>query len=87
METCNVFGTRVTVGGAELPAADNNNWYLMCEGTTPAEFLQWIRQEEDRLRREIQADPRLLSSPQHRRTREIRQAMKQCCLWHYYGVR
>jgi hypothetical protein len=66
---------------------DNDNWRLMPDWRTPAEFMQWIRQDKERMRRELAADFRLRSCPQHRLDWEILIAMEKCALWHCYGVR
>jgi hypothetical protein len=87
MGTMRFFGTGLIAGDMKLPTPDNNNWPLMDEGETPAEFLRWVHQEIQRLNRELAADERLLTCPRHRRTRQIREAMEKCCLWHFYGVR
>jgi hypothetical protein len=87
METCNVLGTRFITGETNPPKPDNDNWRLMHDWRTPAEFMQWVRQRKERLRREVQADERLLTCPDHRLTWDIALAMEKCCLWHYYGVR
>jgi hypothetical protein len=66
---------------------DNNNWRLKNDWMTPAELMQLIRQEKERLRRELAADPRLLTCPQHRRYWDETLAFEQCALWHLFGVR
>jgi hypothetical protein len=88
MESCNVLGTRIVIGDTNPPPRpDNDNWRLMHDWRTPAEFMQWVRQRKEQLRREVQADERLLTCPDHQLTRNIAVAMEKCCLWHYYGVR
>jgi hypothetical protein len=87
MDSLTVFGTRFITGDMPMPRPDNNNWRLMESWMTPAEFMQWVRNRKQRLEREITAEPRLLTCPKHRLTREIALAMEKCCLWHYYGVR
>jgi hypothetical protein len=82
------IGIRFATGEAfSTPTPDNNNWHLLSDWETPAEFMQWVRQEQERLRREIAADPRLLTCPEHRRKLDITLAMEKCALWHCYGVR
>jgi hypothetical protein len=66
---------------------DNENLRLMPDWETPAEFMQWVRREQERLRRQMAADPRLLTCPEHRRKLNVRLAMEKVCLSHYYGVR
>jgi hypothetical protein len=82
------FGTYFVSGDANPPPVpDNDNWRLMDDWQTPAEFMQWVSQRKERLRREVQADERLLACPDHRLTWDIALAMEKCCLWHYYGLR
>ena len=87
MESLSLFGTRLMAGNLYLPAPDNNNWRLMEEGKTPAEFMQWLKATREEMRRERAADPSLRHSPKHRRHWETLDAMEKCCLWHHYGVR
>ena len=88
MDSLTIFGTRFITGdNYSLPPRHNDNLRLMPEWETPAEFMQWVRREKERLQREVEADPHLLTCPRHRRTREVRLAMEKCCLWHFYGVR
>ncbi len=88
MDSWTIFGTRFITGDTDpVPTPDNNNWRLMEDWMTPAEFMQWVRREKERLRREVEADVRLLTCPKHRLTREIRLAMEKCWLSHFYGVR
>lgn len=69
------------------PKHDNDNWGLLGDSWTPAEALHWIRLRKARLRREVLADFRLRSCPEHRLTWDIAHAMERCCLFQYYGVR
>ncbi len=87
METLTLFGTRFLIGGTATPRPDNENKRLMEAWMTPAEFMQWVRQTRDTMRRELAADGSLRDSPKYRRDREVLNAMERCCLWHYYGVR
>ena len=88
MSVSDIFGTRVILGGPDpMPPRDNDNMLLMPEWQTPAEFLQWIREEKERLRRELVANPHLLACREHRLSLEIRLAMEKCCHWHYLGMR
>lgn len=66
---------------------DNDNWRLFPEWSTPAEFLQWINQRKERLRRELAADFRLRSCPEHRLTWDITIAMERCGRQRFYGER
>jgi hypothetical protein len=86
MEPCDIFGNRFRTGEANPPPKpDNDNWRLTDK--TPAEFMQWVRRRQERLRREMVADERLLACPEHRLTLDIALAMEKCCRWHYYGER
>lgn len=69
------------------PKPDNNNWRLLSDWETPAEFMQWVRKEKERLRREVAEDPSLLACSEHRLTLDITLAMEKCALLHCYGVR
>jgi hypothetical protein len=88
MDTLTLFGTRPIAGDiGPLPKPDNDNWRLMADWKTPAEFLQWLRRTRAEMRRELAADFSLRNCPTHRRHWETLDAMEKCCLWHYYGVR
>jgi hypothetical protein len=87
METLTLFGTRFITGDRPLPKPDNTNWLLMEPWMTPAELLQWVRQTREEMRREIAADPGLLTCPKHRRSWVSLEALEHCALWRYYGVR
>ena len=83
-----LFGIRCSIGeDRPPPAADNENLRLLSDWMTPAELMQWLRREEKRLNKELAADERLWSCPEHRLTREINQAMERCARWHCYGER
>lgn len=80
--------TRIAVDEPlSLPTPDNDNWRLMPDWRTPAEFMQWVRQRKERLRRELAADFTLRACTEHRKTWDITLAMEQCALWHCYGIR
>ncbi len=88
MASTEYFGTVFVTGEAFAPPApDNTNWRLKPDWMTPAELLQLIRQEKDRLRRDVAADPRLLTCPEHRRQWNERLAFERCALWQVFGVR
>jgi hypothetical protein len=88
MASCECFGTRFVIGEAFTPPTpDNENLGLKPDWMTPAELMQLIRQEKERLRREVAADPRLLTCPDHRRQWNERLAMERCALWRIFGVR
>ena len=65
------------------PAA-NDNQRLAESWMTPAELLQWIRQEKEQMRRELAADFQLRSDPKHRNDWENLEAMERCTLQRYY---
>jgi hypothetical protein len=82
------FGTRFMSGeGLTPPVPDNENLRLMPDWMTPAELMQWVRQEKERLSREIAKDSRLWSCPEHRRTWHVRLAMEQLARRLFYGRR
>lgn len=86
MSVSDIFGTRVIQGGPDpMPPGNNDNMRLLAHWQTPAEFLQWVRQDKVRLQRELLANPDLLASPEHRLSRQIRVAMEKVCLWQYFG--
>jgi hypothetical protein len=88
MTSLELFGTCCIVGEGSIPPAhDNDNWRLMPDWRTPAEFMQWIRRDKERLRRKLAADFTLRSNPQYRLDWDILIAMEKCALWHCYGVR
>ncbi len=88
MAILDCFRTRIKAGdGWRPPQHDNDNWRLMREWVTPAEFMQWLRRTREEMRRELAADFTLRSDPEHRKTWEELAAMERCCLWHYYGER
>lgn len=82
------LGEMVTPFHALTPMKpDNNNWLMCSERETPAEVMQWVKQRQARLRRELAKDARLWNCPEHRLTRTIADAIAKCTLWHHYGVR
>ncbi len=66
---------------------DNDNWRICAAWTNPVEMLQAIRQRKQQLKRELMADFRLRSCPEHRITWDIAQAMERCALLHLYAMR
>lgn len=79
--------TGIDYGSDAPPKPDNENRRLFSADTTLEECMQWIRREKMRLAREVNADPRLMTCPEHQLTWRITLAMERCALWHYYGVR
>lgn len=72
---------------AKPPPADNDNWHLLPDWMTPAELLQWVRKDKERMRQELAADFRLRSCPKHRQDWDVLVAIERCTLWHCYGMR
>jgi hypothetical protein len=68
------------------PSPDNENLRIMEDWETPAELMQFLRREQDRLCREVAADPSLLNDPTHRLWRAETKAMEACARWHFYRV-
>jgi hypothetical protein len=68
------------------PNPDNENLRMMEDWETPAELIQFIRREKDRLCRQLAVDPSLLGDPTHRLWRIETNAMEACALWHFYRV-
>jgi hypothetical protein len=87
METWTTYGTQTVIAATIIGKLDNDNWRLMAEGRTPAEFMQWLKRKREELRRELAADFSLRNCPTHLRHWETLDAMEKCCLWHYYGQR
>lgn len=87
MESLTFFGTCFIAGSPNPPRPDNENKLLMEPWMTPAEFMQWLRQTREDMRRELAADFSLRHRPEYQREWEVLNAMERCCLWHYYGVR
>lgn len=83
-----LFGASCFIGeDRPPPSADNENLRLHPNWKTPAEFMQWLRQDKRRLEQELAADGRLWSCPVHRLDRDINRAMERCARWHCYGER
>lgn len=70
-----------------VPTPDNDNDGISWAWMTPAETLQLIRRWKNKVRQEVEADPRLWNCPEHRLKRNIRYAMERCALWQYYKQR
>lgn len=84
MDSAEYLGTRVIAGeGLTPPVPDNDNWRLLPDWMTPAEFLQWLRREKERMRRQLKADFRLRSCPKHRRDWEVLIAVESCAAQRY----
>ena len=87
MDFLTFFGTGFISGYPSPPRPDNENKRLMEPWMTPAEFMQWLRQTREEIRRELAADFSLRICPECRREWDVLNAMERCCLWHYFGVR
>ena len=88
MDSLTLCGTRFITGDAlTLPTPDNENLPLMpgCS-LTPAEFMQWVRQERRRLSRAVAADARLWTCSEHRKDWMLFLGLEKLTLWHCYGV-
>lgn len=68
-------------------AANNDNWRLLEEWMTPAEFTQWIERKKERLKKRLAADFRLRSCPDFQLDWAIAIAMERCAAWHVFGIR
>jgi hypothetical protein len=79
--------TRLLTGDAVTPPEPaNENLPLLPDWMTPAEAMQWVRQEKIRLSRKVDDDPQLWSCPEHRRDWDVTLAIEQMALRRYYGV-
>ncbi len=79
---------RIFTGDAfAATAADNENLELL-EGCplTPAEVLQWVRREKERLSRNLAADARLWACPEHQRTWNATLGIEQVTLRQCFGI-
>lgn len=64
MKKTAIFGTRCVVGDElTLPDHDNENWPLLSDWMTPAEAVQMIREEKERMRRQLAENFALRSCP------------------------
>ncbi len=79
--------TVLTGDAAIVPAAANTNWRIKPDWMTPAEVMQVVRREKERLRRAVAADPGLVNSPKHRHEWAETLAFERCARWHLFGVR
>ena len=78
MDCLTLFGTCVIVGGQNpFPSPGNDNWRLMSNWKTPAEFMQWLKRTREEIRRELAADFRLRNCPMHRQHWETLVAMEK----------
>jgi hypothetical protein len=69
------------------PTPDNENLLLLAGCVwTPAEVMQWVRQEKRRLSRKLAANPRLWTCPEHRRTWNATIGIEKLTLWQCYGI-
>lgn len=86
MVVCNMFGPQFGFGIADwnrIP--DNENLRLLPDWMTPAELLQWIRQEREVMRKELAADFRLRSDPKHRNDWDNLEALERATLQQGHG--
>jgi hypothetical protein len=67
------------------PANENLQLLLNCP-LTPAEIMQWARRRKTRLSRELDADPRLWTCPEHRRDWNATVGIEKLTLWQCYGI-
>jgi hypothetical protein len=87
MYVFSLFGTRFATGSAFMrPVRHNDNQRLMEEWMTPAELFQWIRQAREGLRRELAADPSLLTCPKHRDKFQTLDTLESAARWRYRGI-
>lgn len=90
MNQIRLIGIRITAGEAvSPPEPDNDNLRLLTEDDwmTPAELMQWARQEKRRLVRDLAADARLWACPEHRRDWNETLGIEQITRRQYYGER
>ncbi len=88
MNPNDVFALCTTAGeGGTPPQPDNDNWGVASAWQTPAEALQKLRRIKEEMRRELQADFRLRSDPEHRLLWETVIEAEKCALWQFYGIR
>ena len=81
MSVKDVCGTRIIQGGPDpMPRHDNENLPLKPDWMTPAELMQWVRQERNRLSREVAANPQLWLCPEFRRTWDATLGIEQLAL-------
>lgn len=69
------------------PEPANENLRLLPDWMTPAEVMQWVRREKERLSREVADNPRLWNCPEHRRMWDMTLAIEQLTLRQCYDVR
>ena len=81
------IGVGFTTGEAfTTPTSDNEN-LLLTTSKTPAELMHFIRQEKERLRRKLAADPSLLNDPQVYMQWEEIKAFEACARYQLFHVR
>jgi hypothetical protein len=77
----------LTAEAFTVPQPDNENLQLLAGcAWTPAEVMQWVRTEKRRLSRELAANPRLWTCPEHRRTWNATIGIEKLTLWQCYGI-
>ena len=59
------------------PATENDNVATISSTMTPAEIMQWVRNDRRRLSRAVIADASLWRCPEHRRQWEITLGIEQ----------
>jgi IS5 family transposase len=71
------------------PMPDNENLRLLTDDDwmTPAEVMQWARRRKERLIRELAADARLWTCPEHRRTWNATLGIEQLTRRQCFAVR
>ena len=87
MNRLDVLGTRFTVGQSQpLSPPENDNRRLKSDWMTPAEVMQWVRREKERLSRAVAQDARLWSCPKHRWEWDMTIGIEKMTLCLYYGL-
>ena len=86
MPLLDLLGIRVLLDDAlpESIAHDNNNWEAKPDWMTPAELMQIVRREREKMRREL-ADE--FASPQHRHFWESLNGLEAFARWRWFRER
>ena len=69
------------------PKPDNDNLRLLPGWMTPAELLQWVRQEKKLMQKELAANFRLRSDSKHRNDWENLEGLERCTMERYFAAR
>ena len=78
MQVMNLFGTRCVAGeGLVLPNHDNENWPFLSDWMTPAEAVQMVQREKERMRRQLAENFALRSCPQFQQDWDAIRGMEQ----------